>query len=64
MKLNMVKAIALVPALLVGLACSSQRTPTAAASSDSTSYKDAVKQALQQAELQCVESETGPYLRV
>jgi hypothetical protein len=46
MKLNMVKAIALVPALLVGLACSSQRTPSAAASSEGTSYKDAVKQAL------------------
>jgi osmotically-inducible protein OsmY len=54
MKLNMVKAIALVPALLVGLACSSQRTPTAVASSEGTSYKDAVKQALQQAELQDV----------
>jgi osmotically-inducible protein OsmY len=54
MKLNMVKAIAFVPALLLGLACSSQRTPTAAASSEGTSYKDAVKQALQQAELQDV----------
>jgi hyperosmotically inducible protein len=52
MKIHMMKAIALVPALLVGLACSSQRTtPTA---SESNSYKDAVKQALQQAELQDV----------
>ena len=54
MKSNIVKAIALVPALLIGMACSSQPSAPTAASSDATSYKDAVKQALQQAELQDV----------
>ncbi len=50
---NILKTIALVPVLLVGLACSSQRgsqtTPR-----DDNSYKDSVKQALQQSELQDV----------
>jgi osmotically-inducible protein OsmY len=47
----MLKAIALVPVLLIGLACQrASQTPT----SDDNSYKDSVKQALQQAELQDV----------
>jgi hypothetical protein len=45
MKRNMVKAIALVPVLLIGLACSSQRTPPTSTASEGNSYKDAVKQA-------------------
>ena len=53
MKLNTLKAIGLVPVLLIGLACSSQRASQTATSDDS-SYKDSVKQALQQAELQDV----------
>jgi len=53
MRLNMLKAIALVPVLLIGLACSSQRA-SQTATSDDNSYKDSVKQALQQAELQDV----------
>lgn len=53
MKLGMIKAIALVPALLIVLACSSQRSQTATSTNDN-SYKDSVKQALQQAELQDV----------
>jgi len=51
MRLNMLKAIALVPVLLIGLAC--QRA-SQTATSDDNSYKDSVKQALQQAELQDV----------
>jgi len=51
MRLNMLKAIALVPVLLIGLAC--QRA-SQTATSDGNSYKDSVKQALQQAELQDV----------
>jgi hyperosmotically inducible periplasmic protein len=51
MRLNILKAIALVPVLLIGLACSSQR---ASHSADDNSYKDSVKQALQQADLQDV----------
>jgi hyperosmotically inducible periplasmic protein len=51
MRLNILKAIALVPVLLIGLACSSQR---ASQTADDNSYKDSVKQALQQAELQDV----------
>jgi osmotically-inducible protein OsmY len=47
----MLKAIALVPVLLIGLAC--QRA-SQTATSDGNSYKDSVKQALQQAELQDV----------
>lgn len=53
MKLNTLKAIGLVPVLLIGLACSSQRA-SQEATSDDNSYKDSVKQALQQAELQDV----------
>ncbi len=53
MKFGMIKAIALVPALLIVMACSSQRSQTAASTND-ISYKDSVKQALQQAELQDV----------
>src|SRR6476646_232415 len=53
MKINTLKAIALVPVLLIGLACSSQRA-SQTATSDDNSYKDSVKQALQQAELQDV----------
>src|SRR6185437_10370028 len=51
MRLNILKAIALVPVLLIGLAC--QRA-SQTATSDGNSYKDSVKQALQQAELQDV----------
>jgi len=51
MRLNILKAIALVPVLLIGLAC--QRA-SQTATSDDNSYKDSVKQALQQAELQDV----------
>jgi osmotically-inducible protein OsmY len=51
MRLNMLKAIALVPVLLIGLAC--QRA-SQTATNDDNSYKDSVKQALQQAELQDV----------
>jgi FtsZ-interacting cell division protein ZipA len=51
MRLNILKAIALVPVLLIGLACSSQR---ASHTADDNSYKDSVKQALQQADLQDV----------
>ena len=54
MKLNLGKAIALVPVLVMGLACSSQRPTQTATSRDDNSYKDSVKQALQQAELQDV----------
>ena len=54
MKLNMTKTIALIPVLLMGLACSSQRASQPATSREGNSYKDAVKQALQQAELQDV----------
>ena len=54
MKLNMMKTIALIPVLLMGLACSSQRASQPATSREENSYKDAVKQALQQAELQDV----------
>jgi|SRR5580700_7545383 osmotically-inducible protein OsmY len=54
MKVNFVKTIALVPVLLVGLACTSQRTTQNMASNDERSYKDGVKHALQQAELQDV----------
>ena len=52
MRSNIMKAIAVVPILLFGLACSSQRPGQAA--KDDNSYKDAVKQALQQAEFQDV----------
>lgn len=54
MKSGMVKALALVPALLIVLACSSQRPSRATTVNDNNSYKDSVKQALQQAELQDV----------
>jgi osmotically-inducible protein OsmY len=54
MKLNMMKTIALIPVILLGLACSSQRASQAATSREENSYKDTVKQALQQAELQDV----------
>ncbi len=54
MKRNIVNAIALVLVLLIGLACSSQRTTPTATANEGNSYKDAVKQALQQAELQDV----------
>src|SRR6185437_16298753 len=53
MKLNTLKAVALVPVLLIGLACSSQRA-SQTATSDDNSYKDSDKQALQQTELQDV----------
>ena len=55
MKSNILKAVSLVPVLLLGLACSSQRaSQSAPATDDNNSYKDSVKQALQQAELQDV----------
>src|SRR5579872_1466817 len=54
MKLNMMKTIALIPVILLGLACSSQRASQAATSREENSYKDTVKQALQQSELQDV----------
>src|SRR6476646_5342447 len=53
MRLSIVKAMALVPVLLLGLACS-QRTAQTERSEDENSYKESVKQALQQAELQDV----------
>jgi len=53
MKLNILKAIAPVPVLLVSLACSSQRV-SQSTPRDDNSYKDSVKQALQQSELQDV----------
>lgn len=53
MKMNIVKMVALVPILLMSLACS-QRTTKNATSADENSYKDNVKAALQQAELQDV----------
>lgn len=53
MRLNIVQAMALVPVLLLGLACS-QRTAQTERSEDENSYKESVKQALQQAELQDV----------
>ncbi len=53
MKMNIVKMIALVPILLMALACS-QRTTQNARSASEDSYKDSVKAALQQAELQDV----------
>ena len=52
MKSNILKAVALVPVLLIGLACSNQHESRQAA--DNNSFKDTVKQALQQAELQDV----------
>jgi osmotically-inducible protein OsmY len=54
MKSGILKAVALVPVLLVGLACSSQRASQTSSAMDENSYKDSVKQALQQAELQDV----------
>lgn len=54
MRSNILKGIALVPVLLIGLACSSQRASQTPTSSDDNSYKDSVKQSLQQAELQDV----------
>jgi len=54
MKSNILKAVALVPVLLIGLACSSQRASQTSPAMDDNSYKDSVKQALQQAELQDV----------
>lgn len=54
MRSNILKMMALVPVLLLGLACSSQRASQTATPSDDNSYKDSVKQALQQAELQDV----------
>jgi hyperosmotically inducible periplasmic protein len=53
MKSNILKAVALVPVLFMSLACSSQRASQTEAKDDN-SYKDSVKQALQQAELQDV----------
>jgi osmotically-inducible protein OsmY len=53
MRSNILKAVTLLPALLVGMACSSQRAAQTP-SRDTNSYKDGVKQALQQAELQDV----------
>jgi hyperosmotically inducible periplasmic protein len=53
MKSNIFKTVALVPVLLIGLACTSQRA-SQTESKDDNSYKDSVKQALQQAELQDV----------
>ncbi|MGH9505096.1 MAG: BON domain-containing protein [Terriglobales bacterium] len=52
MKSHILKAVALVPVLLIGLACTNHTSPTASA--DDNTYKDSVKQALQQAELQDV----------
>lgn len=54
MKTNFLNVIALVPVLVVGLACSSQRASQTGMARDDNSYKDSVKQALQQAELQDV----------
>ena len=54
MKSNILKAVALVPVLLIGLACSSQRASQTSPAMDDNSYKDSVKQALQQTELQDV----------
>jgi osmotically-inducible protein OsmY len=53
MRSNILKAVGLLPALLVGMACSSQRAAQTA-NPDTNSYKDGIKQALQQAELQDV----------
>lgn len=54
MKSNILKAVALIPILMIGMACSSQRASQPAPSTDDNSYKDGVKQALQQAEFQDV----------
>ena len=53
MKSRFLGAIALVPVLLIGLACSSQRASRNEAERNE-SYKDSVKQALRQADLQDV----------
>jgi osmotically-inducible protein OsmY len=53
MKTNLLGTVALVPTLLIGLACTSQRA-TNGANMGSDSYKDGVKQALKQAELEDV----------
>ena len=54
MKSRIVGAIALVPVLLIGLACSSQRASQGEGYKNNDSYKDSVQQALRQAELQDV----------
>jgi osmotically-inducible protein OsmY len=54
LKSRILGAIALVPVLLIGLACSSQRASQAEDYKNNDSYKDSVQQALRQAELQDV----------
>ena len=54
MKSRFLGAIALVLVLLIGLACSSQRASRNEAGNENESYKDSVKQALRQADLQDV----------
>ncbi|HEX3353045.1 MAG TPA: BON domain-containing protein [Terriglobales bacterium] len=54
MKSKFLGTIALVPVLLLGLACTNQRSQDGTYRADNQSYKDVVKQALQQSELQDV----------